>query len=46
VVASKLIDTMVATLDANGRATEATVPAVLAEVRQLAEGVRGARALI
>ncbi|HKM62568.1 MAG TPA: tryptophan synthase subunit alpha [Acidisphaera sp.] len=43
VVASKLIDTMVATLDANGHATESTVPTVLAEVRQLAEGVRTAR---
>jgi len=43
VVASKLIDTMVGTLDANDRATEATVQAVLAEVRQLADAVRTAR---
>ena len=43
VVASKLIDTMVGTLDANGRATEGTVQSVLAEVRQLADGVRTAQ---
>jgi tryptophan synthase alpha chain len=43
VVASKLIDTMVGTLDANGRATDATVCTVLAEVHALAAGVRSAR---
>jgi tryptophan synthase alpha chain len=43
VVASKLIDTMVGTLDANGRATDATVRTVLAEVHALAAGVRSAR---
>ncbi len=43
VVASSLIDLMAATLDAQGRATAQTVPAVLDAVRALAEGVRGAR---
>jgi tryptophan synthase alpha chain len=43
VVASSLIDLMAATLDAQGRATAQTVPAVLDAVRALAEGVRAAR---
>jgi tryptophan synthase alpha chain len=43
VVASALIDLMAATLDAQGRATDATVPAVLDAVRALAAGVREAR---
>ncbi|WP_439596628.1 tryptophan synthase subunit alpha [Falsiroseomonas sp.] len=40
VVASALIDGMLASLDAEGRATAATVPAVLDRVRELAEAVR------
>ena len=44
VVASALIDTMSATLDASGHATETTVPAVLAGVKALADAVRAARA--
>mgnify|MGYP001153641957 FL=1 len=44
VVASALIDTLAASLDPEGRATPATVGRVLAQVRALAEGVRGARA--
>ena len=43
VVASALIDTLAASLDANGRATANTVRNVLDEVRALAEAVRGAR---
>jgi tryptophan synthase alpha chain len=43
VVASSLIDLLAASLDGEGRATEATVPAVLDAVRALAEGVRQAR---
>jgi tryptophan synthase alpha chain len=43
VVASSLIDLLAATLDAEGRATPQTVPAVLDAVRALADGVRGAR---
>jgi tryptophan synthase alpha chain len=42
VVASALIDTLAQTLDADGRATDATVPRVIAQVRALAQGVRGA----
>ncbi|APH57839.1 Tryptophan synthase alpha chain [Granulibacter bethesdensis] len=42
IVASALIDTLAATLD-DGRATDRTVPAVLDQVRQLAEAVRSAR---
>ncbi|MGG5886778.1 tryptophan synthase subunit alpha [Falsiroseomonas sp. HC035] len=40
VVASALLDGMLATLDAEGRATPATVPTVLDQVRKLAEAVR------
>lgn len=43
VVASALIDTLAASLDAQGRASPNTVRRVLDEVRALAEGVRGAR---
>ena len=43
VVASALIDTLAATLDGQGRATPASVPAVLEQVRTLADAVRGAR---
>ena len=43
VVASALIETLAATLDADGRATADTVPRVLAQVRDLADAVRGAR---
>ncbi|APH60352.1 tryptophan synthase subunit alpha [Granulibacter bethesdensis] len=42
IVASALIDTLAKTLD-DGRATDRTVPAVLDQVRQLAEAVRSAR---
>ncbi len=44
VVASALIDTLAASLDADGRATPETVPAVLAQVRALAAGLRTPRA--
>jgi tryptophan synthase alpha chain len=44
VVASALIATLAASLDEKGRATAGTVARVLADVRALAEGVRGARA--
>ncbi len=44
VVASALIDTMAATLDTRGHATETTVPTVLAGVKALADAVRAARA--
>ena len=44
VVASALIDGMAATLDADGHATAATVPSVLAGVTALADAVRVARA--
>ena len=44
VVASALIDTLAGTLDAHGRATAESVPRVLAEIRALAEGLRGAKA--
>jgi tryptophan synthase alpha chain len=40
VVASALIEGLVASLDPQGRATPATVPAVLDQVRKLAEAVR------
>ena len=43
VVASALIETMAATLDARGRAGLNTVRRVLDQVRALADGVRGAR---
>ena len=43
VVGSALIDILVGTLDAEGRATKGTVRAVLDGVRALADGVRGAR---
>ena len=43
VVASALIDTLAADLDAEGRARPGTVDRVLAQVRALAAGVRGAR---
>lgn len=45
VVASALIATLARSLDAEGRATAATLPGVLAEVEALAEGVHGARVL-
>ena len=43
VVASALIETLAASLDAQGRAGPATVTRVLAQVRALADGVRHAR---
>ena len=43
VVASALIETLAASLDAEGRAGRDTVRRVLDQVRALAEGVRGAR---
>jgi tryptophan synthase alpha chain len=43
VVASALIETLAASLDAQGRAGPTTVRRVLDQVRALAEGVRGAR---
>jgi tryptophan synthase alpha chain len=43
VVASALIETLAASLDARGRAGPDTVRLVLDQVRSLAEGVRGAR---
>ena len=43
VVASALIDTLAASLDADGRATPGTVRRVLDQVRALADGVRSAR---
>jgi hypothetical protein len=44
VVASALIDTVAASLDAAGQARPGTIGRVLDQVRALAEGVRGARA--
>lgn len=44
VVASALIDTLAASLDASGRAAPNTVARVLDQVRTLAQGVRTARA--
>lgn len=46
VVASALIDTLAANLDAQGRAAPDAVRRVLDQVRALADGVRGARANI
>lgn len=43
VVASALIETLAASLDADGRAAPDTAARVLAQVRQLADGVRAAR---
>ena len=43
VVGSALMDTLAASLDAEGRATPDTAERVLAQVRGLAAGVRGAR---
>ena len=43
VVASVLIETLAASLDADGRAGPDTVRKVLDQVRALADGVRGAR---
>ena len=43
VVASALIDTLAASLDADGRAAPDTAQRVLDQVRALADGVRGAR---
>jgi tryptophan synthase alpha chain len=43
VVASSLIETLAAHLDAEGRATPGLVPAVLGQVASLAEAVRSAR---
>ena len=45
VVASALIETLAATLDTAGRATDRTVPAVLQQVSALAQAVRDARAV-
>jgi tryptophan synthase alpha chain len=45
VVASALIETLLATLDDRGRATGDTVPRVLDQVEALANAVRGARVL-
>ncbi len=44
VVASALIDTLAASLDAEGRAAPDTAARVLDQIRDLARGVRGARA--
>ena len=43
VVGSALIDTLTATLDPTGRATDDTTPKVLAQIRALAEGIKSAR---
>lgn len=43
VVASALLETLAGTLDADGKATAASVPAVLSQVRELAAAVRSAR---
>ena len=43
VVASALIDTLLSTLDADGKAGPATAETVLAQIRSLAEAVRAAR---
>ena len=43
VVASALLDTLAASLDAGGRATASTVPAILEQLRSLATAVRQAR---
>jgi len=43
VVGTALVETLAATLDADGRGTPGTVPAVLEAVGALAEAVRGAR---
>ncbi|MGG5822397.1 tryptophan synthase subunit alpha [Falsiroseomonas sp. HW251] len=43
VVGTALVDTLAATLDAEGRATAETVPAVLGKVSSLAQAVRTAR---
>jgi tryptophan synthase alpha chain len=43
VVGSALVEAVRASLDANGKATQATVDAVTTLVRQLADGVRAAR---
>jgi len=45
VVGSALVEALARRLDANGRAGPGLVPAVLDEVRRLAEGVRAARVL-
>ncbi|GJD34677.1 tryptophan synthase subunit alpha [Methylobacterium aerolatum] len=42
VVGSALVDTLFRTLDGEGRATDRSVPAVTALVRELAEGIRSA----
>ena len=44
VVGSALIDTLASSLDAEGRAAPDTAERVLAQIRALADGVRGARA--
>ncbi len=43
VVGSALVDTLLGTLDSNGKATATTVPAVLSQIRDLATAVRSAR---
>jgi tryptophan synthase alpha chain len=43
VVGSALVDRIARALDGQGRATPGLAAAVLEQVRQLAEGVRGAR---
>ncbi len=45
VVGSALIDTLAASLDADGRATDDTAARVLSQVRALADGVRNARVM-
>ena len=45
VVGTALIDTLAGSLDAEGRAAPDTAARVLAQVRQLAEGVRNARVM-
>jgi tryptophan synthase alpha chain len=44
IVGSAVVDTIKASLDADGKATDRTVPDTLAFVKSLADGVRGARA--
>jgi tryptophan synthase alpha chain len=43
VVGSVLVEALKGSLDADGKATAQTVPAVAALVKELADGVRGAR---
>jgi tryptophan synthase alpha chain len=43
VVGTALVDTLAATLDAEGRATAETAPRVLAQVAGLAQAIRAGR---